>query len=393
MPSRSPNAAAQSKTDHSASASAAGILFQVERALLHLASATSDTAVVGVETLDDVVVMEGDRLAIREQDKHSVGAGRLTERDPNLWKTLAIWLDDGRIADRCLLATNRTVSSEFLKELMRSPSERQRPVPLLKRLEAIAKRGSSEAGIQQTIDRVMSATRSQLRQLIGSVQIVSVNTDAGTVREDVCVRLGVPTSVDRHALFRNLMGWIVTRLLSDWREARPARIARTEVVNQCRAIEAAIAKQRILPQPAAQVLVSASARAAARTKRFTHHLSLVAAGDDDVAQAIDHFIRFNIEKHRLTRVGEVPEGEWTSRSDRLRERWSNILRKQSRDVAKKRAARVGLGILEETTYFHREPLDGSPCDELYMTAGHYHRLADDDAVWWHPHFRVPSKRR
>ena len=44
--------------------------------------------------------------------------------------------------------------------------------------------------------------------------------------------------------------------------------------------------------------------------------------------------------------------------------------------------------MSEATYFHCEPLGGQSCSEIYMTSGHYHRLADDDEVWWHPTYRA-----
>ncbi|MNL80951.1 hypothetical protein D3C87_2079330 [compost metagenome] len=47
----------------------------------------------------------------------------------------------------------------------------------------------------------------------------------------------------------------------------------------------------------------------------------------------------------------------------------------------------GQYVFADTTYLHREDLAGQPCDELYMTSGHYHRLADDNQVWWDPEFQ------
>jgi hypothetical protein len=102
---------------------------------------------------------------------------------------------------------------------------------------------------------------------------------------------------------------------------------------------------------------------------------------------VEDFILFNTEKHRLAHRGEIPDGEWRSRGDRLTERWRRIAQQKKREFAERGAKYVGERILEETTYHHREPLAGEPCDEYYMTSGHYHRLADDDEVWWHPEYR------
>ena len=48
---------------------------------------------------------------------------------------------------------------------------------------------------------------------------------------------------------------------------------------------------------------------------------------------------------------------------------------------------IGQRVLADTTYDYREGLDGQACDELYMTSGNYHRLAEEDEVWWDPLFQ------
>lgn len=55
-------------------------------------------------------------------------------------------------------------------------------------------------------------------------------------------------------------------------------------------------------------------------------------------------------------------------------------------------SQVGHLILDDATYEYREPLDGNACDELYMTSGHYHRLADEDQVWWDPTYKPAPAR-
>jgi hypothetical protein len=122
------------------------------------------------------------------------------------------------------------------------------------------------------------------------------------------------------------------------------------------------------------------------TRNFVEHLSRISAEQTDIVQAVDHFLKFNIEKHRLVREGDVPLGEWSNRSNRLKERWRNILRRRTREMTSESRSTIALAVLADTTYEHRESLDGHPCDELYMTSGNYHRLAEDDEVWWDPGF-------
>lgn len=47
---------------------------------------------------------------------------------------------------------------------------------------------------------------------------------------------------------------------------------------------------------------------------------------------------------------------------------------------------IGFEIFTDTTEDHREKLAGSDTEQVYLTAGSYHRLADLLQVGWHPRF-------
>lgn len=49
-------------------------------------------------------------------------------------------------------------------------------------------------------------------------------------------------------------------------------------------------------------------------------------------------------------------------------------------------ADVGFEILTVTTDEHRERLAGVETEQVYLTAGTYHRMADRLIVGWHPRF-------
>jgi hypothetical protein len=189
-----------------------------------------------------------------------------------------------------------------------------------------------------------------------------------------------------------LLGWVAKTLQGAWRSQQPGTISRAACLAQRREIEDALARRRLLPKPAREVPVAQQDRARAMTRPFVHHLARVEADEDDVLQAVDHFIQFNIEKHRLASDGEVADSEWGDRGERLRHRWINIARQTKRELKDHEPAEIGIKILERSTYGHLEPLGGDPCHELYMTAGHYHRLADEDGVWWHPNYQPQSEK-
>jgi len=106
---------------HAAPESASAFLYQLDRAVYHLA-VSSAQATVGVETDDDVAVLAPDGKGILEQDKLSnQGTGHpFQDRGKGLWNTLLIWLQaarDGEERHRVAelhMVTNRPVPSRAL---------------------------------------------------------------------------------------------------------------------------------------------------------------------------------------------------------------------------------------------------------------------------------------
>jgi hypothetical protein len=156
-------------------------------------------------------------------------------------------------------------------------------------------------------------------------------------------------------------------------------------------MEGRLRRQRVLARPLNEIVLSSADRRKARDRNFVTHLALVDAPPDDIIDAVEHFLRFRIERHRIAQTGEVPVEEWKARGDRLLERWKLIARKIE-STSSRTGKDLGLHIFRETTYEHKENIAGESCDELYMTAGQYHRLADEDKVWWLPGFKSHRKR-
>ncbi len=380
--------------------SSAGHIFQLERALYHLSRAGRNDY-VAVEYVDDVAVIRDGRVVLKEQDKHSLRpkAEILLDRSHALWRTLQIWLtSDASINSgycrRFLLVTNNPVAAPIASMLKILGSDgagvTAKEIVVALRAAGSPKR-KSQSQVQLIIDDVLSRSDEELAKLISGIEIVEARNERSD-QDELANKLGLDPRNDPGVALDALLGWITNTLQEAWRSQQPGMISRAACIAQCREIESALARRRLLPKPAREVPVAQQDRARAMTRPFVHHLARVDAEEDDVLQAIDHFIQFNIEKHRLANDGEVAESEWEDRGGRLKQRWINIVRQTKREFKDREAAEIGVKILERSTYDHREPLGSDPCSELYMTAGHYHRLADEDGVWWHPNYRPQSEK-
>ena len=123
-----------------------------------------------------------------------------------------------------------------------------------------------------------------------------------------------------------------------------------------------------------------------RESRFVKRLYLVTEDNDVVDTAIREFIRCNIEKSRLSLEGDVTDGDWIAFEAALLSRWEKIRVRVIRMRQSAAEADVGFEIFTDTTEDHREKLAGNDTEQVYLTSGTYHRLADMVRVGWHPRF-------
>ncbi len=379
-------------SDNTAGPQSAGYILQLERALHHLAISTSSEDVIAVEHFDDVAVLRDGKLIVLEQDKNTSNPSSkvLNDRSRALWRTLQIWLQlretaEGRDCNSHLLFVNQWVATP-LATLLRDRVIHATPTSdIVAALRAAGTKPGS-AKIDKLIADVLARDDESLSKLIEAIEIVTAD-NPNTARAVLANGLALHPQADADVIINGLLGWLTTKVRINWSEGRPALISRREILVQSHALQDVQKKSRFLPRASSDVLVTADDRERALARNFVGHLSRISAEQEDIVQAIDHFLKFNIEKHRLVKGGDVPFAEWANRSNRLRERWRNIMRRRSREMSLENSSNIGLAVLAETTYEHRESLDGHLCDELYMTSGNYHRLAEENEVWWDPSFK------
>jgi len=345
-----------------------------------------------VEHFDDVAVLRDGKLILAEQDKNTSkpSSKLLNDRSRALWRTLQIWLQlrerpEGEDCKRHLLFVNRWVATPLATQLRDRALQATPTSGIVAALRAAgAKPG--KAKIDTLIADVLARDDAALSGLVEAIEIVDADKPA-IARSVLANGLGLHPQADADAIIDGLLGWLTTKVRTEWSEGRPALISRREILLQSHVLQDVQKRSRFLPRPSGEVPVAAADRERALTRNFVGHLGRISADEEDVFQAVDHFLKFSIEKYRLVKGGDVPLAEWANRSDRLRERWRNIMRRRTREMNSASPSQIGLAVLADTTYEYRESLDGHSCDELYMTSGNYHRLTEGDEVWWDPSFR------
>lgn len=384
------------RSDHSAGPQLAGLLLQLERALHHLSRAMHDES-VGVEVVDDVSRHRARDVVAQEQDKNSVRAGAriLGDRSASLWRTLQIWItayrESGVFSGKYFLTTNVQASGQIVG-LLRNGIDGEAVIETIAALRRAGAAGrpllkdGAPTKVQVIANDVLAEPDEVLGQLLSRIELVE-NYDVKAARSEIANGFGIDPAVDRDQVLDALVGWFHSVLKDAWDEGRPAIVSRKASLTQCRKIERSLVRSRLLPRPASDLDVAPGDVARTRGRPFVDHLGRIEAEDDEVLEAIEHFVRFNVEKDRLAREGEIPMREWTDRGNRLKQRWVQERRRVKLEHGSRTRVERGKLILAATTYNHHEALLGQPCHELYMTSGHYHRLADDDLVWWDPDYQ------
>ena len=319
---------------------AAGFLFQFERALLRLAEADTYESEVGIETLDDVAVREGSELVLLEQNKHTIAAETLSDRSYSLWHTLSLWSKNGRPMAQLCLVTNRALAGAFLVGLSKSGPERlsaQQRLGLLRAAGASGRPGQSRprasSKLKKAIKSVLALPELDLERLLDRIVVIGGDEASRPSREKLAAQFGIPQESDSDFVLMQLLGWLVTGAATAWREGRPAWFSRAACLKVCDTALRRAAQRRFLPRPSREVTVSDRDRERARSRGFVELLVQIDAESEDVEQAIDHFVQFGIERHRLLDEGEVPPNEWVDRGDRLVTRWRNISRQAIRRMS------------------------------------------------------------
>lgn len=381
--------------DHAAAGTSAAFSFQFERALNWLARSPAGFA-VGIETDDDVAVRNGDRSVVLEQDKHSVSPETrlLGNRSRDLWNTLGIWVEavhSGEVgpATRFLLVTNKRLG-DCIATRIGNAHNKEDVDACVTMLEEAAK--SPPEGVAEIMRAVLSGERRPaLARVIENCEVLDAEYKPAGVelREETLSYLQLPESM-QHAgseIVHELLGWLHETVLQKWQSQIAGWITRDHFVNR---LHSCIdqRRRRSLRERAENLLpISDELLGQERARMFVRQVILVSAEDGVIDEAIREFVRCGIEKLRLSQEGNVSDEDWVAFEASLENRWGKIRARVLRLSGDKPEEDIGYEIFSETTEGHRENLAGSATEQVYLTAGTYHRLADSLTIGWHPNYR------
>ncbi len=392
---------------HSAPGQLAGYLFQVERALLHLAT-SGRGGVVEIETADDVLAKNAAGNTTHEQDKSYVtGRTPLADRSKDLWNTLFIWLkvvDAGETdmdKTEFHLVTNGSLSAGIacdLRDLNGEGSERQLQA-IVKRLRTCGEK--SPAAWAEQADAVLGHTNGEIVTLLRHVRVTDATaaSHGPALRKKISDHLVLPLDCADEVM-RGLVGWLHDTTLELIRAGKPAQFT-AEAFEQRRRQELfAHSDRRFFRETAAaEMPVTAEERAKYQQALFVKQILWLGLAEDNeqLIAAIESVYRSTSETVRLTKQGALTPADFAAFDDRLFEKWRHVRRAHLTTSSTDEAGLQEAGRkVHDQCMDHREMLGGQATQEWYLSQGAFHKLADAPAaamprLGWHPRYQDRCK--
>lgn len=386
---------------HSAPGPAAGYAFQFERALFWLAQSPAGFA-IGIETEDDVAIRHQDGSRTLEQNKHSIQeqVAPFGDRSKDLWNTLSIWvtaLESGELESgktRFLMVTNKTLPDCIGKQISDANTD-EKIDECIKALTAAAADPSET--IRTFTEKVLAmSSERHLRVIIENCELLdeTSGTTGLDLRKATIAELQIPDGFTKNAesIADELLGWVQRQVLGLWQKRQPAWISRDSFVTQFHAALDRRKRQQTRERATNLIPIFDEQLGREKGRDFVKQIYLVTDEDGRIEESIREFIRCNIEKNRLSADGNITDQDWIDFEETLRSRWDKIFSREKRLGRDDPEEDVGFRILTVTTDEHREKLAGVETEQVYLTAGTYHRMAERLAVGWHPRFEELMKQ-
>ncbi|ACU37029.1 ABC-three component system protein [Actinosynnema mirum] len=380
-----------------ASASAVGYLHQLRRALLfcfeQFQSGVLDWS-VAVEAGDDIEVQrEGERDLW--QLKHRAPDTRITNADPDLWKSLRIWVTqwnargDSSDTPTFFLLTTADAAQGSAAYYLRPPGsnsgrDETKALEVLDQARANSKSKTNKAAYEEW-DKLDAPQR---RDLLAQVQVLDAGPDIEQVRAQLIGLASIAVG-HKHAevLVERMDGWFLQRVVSQLRDRSAGAVTGLE-------FDEVFSERRDEFRPGnlpidAEIADLDETGAEHGDKTFVHQLRLVGVGGNRVRHAVRDYMRAFAQRSRWSNENLLRPGELGKYERRLLEEWEtrfdamcDDLGEQAAEEEKVREAKAIYRWVEQDARFAIRP----GCEEPFVTKGSYHMLADEQSVGWHPDF-------
>lgn len=384
-------------TQHSAAWSAAGYLYQCQRALLELLRRGWDEPdlVLFLEKLDDVELQGADAREALQIKHHTGGSGSLTDASVDLWRTLAVWLDilpglaPGEQPSFTILTTGRAPDGSA-GSLLRADGARDELLALRRLETAAATSSNSQTGAARK--RFTQLAPHERMELVQAIEVRDEQPPIGDFYDELERELkNVFHRQHRDEFLAALEGWWYRqcrRVLTD----RTPGVTGRDLTNYIARLRDGFSEGN-LPPPLDPASLTETELANYAERTFVKQLEWIAYSNEQIITAIHDFYNAEAERSRWLRTGLLAIGDLEDYERRLVDTWRRAFQDMVRELeeqtdsetAKQYAGRVLLQQLRTQDRVRVRP----KYSEEMITHGTLHELADRprqyrQQIGWHP---------
>jgi hypothetical protein len=387
-----------------ASASALGYLYQLRTALLRCVELLTTNGIdwsVAIEATDDVQALVGDRTELTQLKKRADGV-RMTDLQPDLWKTIRIWSQgviDGRIEldnTRLYLVTTAELPEGTAGYFLQSNALSHRDETAAGELLLKARESSQSTSLAKAFAAFDALDGPRRAALLGRMEVIGSAPGMGQAKEALLGYAAV--AVERRfaaSFLQRLEGWFFDRAVAQMSAPGEDPVSGAEFDEVFTELRSQIGEHSLPIDPDIAALTAGTERTGdgdeVAEKVFVHQLRLIDVGGERIGFAVRDWVRAFAQRSRwadenLLRIGEIAkyerrlEEEWQARFAEMRE----DLGPEATETEMRREARLIYRWVDREARIRIRP----GCEEVFVTKGSYHMLADELRVGWHPDFAV-----
>jgi hypothetical protein len=375
-------------------AQALGYLIQPIRLLQLLIDAPADSFVT-LEVFEDVGVEGGDGQKIASQVKTGLVKNPLTDKSPELWKTIANWctaiksneLDPKKTIFEIYVAKPRKGRIATLFHNARSPEEACSALAAARK--CFTKKQSSGSDKETQSDgesyaaQVLGSNQPDLTALIQNFRITTATRDPLTdLRSAVAAKWIRPESVE--IVIQHAHGWLKERIDGLLLARKPASIDTNEFNREILSFLPRCDFRTMVTSMAG--LPSAQEVAAERVRTYVRQLEIIAIDEETTLHSINEYLRASVTRTKLAEQGIVHDDSFSEYEEALTTFWRNKKRQNALIHTQRTLEDLGQ-LLFSDCCLRQQKLQGLEMPP-YFTPGSYHALADEETIGWHPEYQL-----
>jgi hypothetical protein len=379
---------------HGGAASAVGYQYQTDWCLLELLRrTTTPDASISLELHDDVAWEEaGSARELIQLKHHQLQNRQLGDSSPDLWRTMQVWLDDGRPTDPAgpllTLVTTSIAATGSAAQALRHGFERN-PDQALNLLENAAA-ASTDKSTASTRQHFLAMSRHERLVFVSRIYVADGSTPVEGLDQAVRRALYWAIPRDQDELFLSLIWRWWSAVALDMLRRRRGPVSVSEARSQIDDIRDMFSAES-LPTLIELADVDVDNVIALHGNRtFVHQMRWVRVGAENLRRAIVDYYRAVSQTTEWLDRDLVGLSELERFEANLKDEWArafeDMIEDLPEDADEETKADLGKALLrklrDSTTVAVR-----SRYTDAFFARGKRHELADMREIGWHPDFQ------